>query len=330
MTTRVQIVDFQERIVNLIQSAGLPRNEAQIVFDHLLDSEMSGYSSHGFMRVPKIFKDLKSNSVGDTQIENETPISVLLNGGYKTGLVVAFKAVELALSKVRQVGVGFVGGYNNTGTLGALGYFTRKIAEEGYIGFMAVASEYAMAPWGGKDPILGTNPLSFSFPNNGQPIVIDFSTSAWTYGALKIAMKENRTIPTGVVLDADGNDSTDPNAADYGSQLPIAQHKGYALALAIEILGGLYVGAKAGCQAVEGTDGFLMMAIRTDLFVNSSKYLADIDSLITEIKNSSLRPGYSEILLPGERSNRVRDANANRDYIELSQNLLDEIESLGK
>lgn len=330
MTRRVRITDFKDKVTDLLVSAGLTENEASIVFDHLLDGELAGHPSHGFLRIPKIINDLTSQPIRELTVQKETPISVLIDGGYRTGLVVAFRGVEFALSKAGKTGVGIVGGYNNTGTLGALGYYTRRVADAGYIGFMVVASEYAMAPWGGAEAVLGTNPISFSFPTGRDPIVADLATSVWTYGDLKIAMKENRTIPKGIVLDADGNDSTDPNDADLGSQLPIAQHKGYALALSVEILGGLYVAAKAGYKAVEGTDGFLMMALKTDLFVEAAEYRKNIDLLIAEIKNSSPRPGVDEILVPGERSNRKRLANAKREYLDLPDQILSDIEDLFK
>lgn len=312
----------------LLLNAGLSSAESEIVLNHLLDGELSGHTSHGFLRIPKIINDLKEHQSFDISVEKETDISALVNGGYKTGLLIGVKAVELAIAKASRQGIGIIGGYNNTGTIGSLGYYTRILAENGFIGIMMVASEYAMAPWGGIDAVLGTNPISFSFPNKEKPIVIDFATSVWSYGALKLAMKEGRKVPFGVVIDERGEDSTDPNDADNGSQLPIAQHKGYALALAIEILAGLFVNAKAGNSAVKGTDGFTLIALRPDLFVEKDQYIQSISTLIEEIKGSRLRPGFQRIYLPGEKSDERRLANSKTQEIVLPDEILNDIRSL--
>lgn len=323
--TTIAITEIVSLSTRVLLKAGLTSAEVEVVIGHLLDGELSGHPSHGFLRIPKIVKDLRTHSVTDMLIERETESSILINGGYKTGLIVAEKAVDLALAKASNSGSVTIGGYNNTGTIGSLGYFTKKIAERGYIGIMMVASEYAMAPWGGRDAVLGTNPISFAFPTMDWPIVVDFASSVWSYGALKIAMKEGRSIPLGIVLDEFGADSTDPNDADNGSQLPIAHHKGYALALAIEILAGLFVNAKAGSTAVKGTDGFLMIALPTSLFIPTERYYQNIAALIEEIKSSRLRPGFEEVFLPGQKSHNQRVKMANALEISIPDEILAEI-----
>lgn len=321
---------LQNKVINSLCSAGLSETDAGVVFRHLLDAEISGHSSHGFVRMSKILNDLKVGPLKSVQIEEETASSFKLNGGLNTGIAVAQRAIPTIIEKAGRNGVAVAGGYDVTGTLGQLGYFVEQIAREGFVGFMVVASEYAMAPWGGKSPVLGTNPIAFGFPTNHEPIVIDFASSAWSYGNLKLAMLAGETIPTGIVIDSDGNDSTDPNDADRGSQLPIAGHKGYALALGIEILGGLLVGAKAGYEAVKGTDGFFMMAMKSDLFISKDRYLQNLNALTDEIQRSELRPGVEKIYIPGEKSQgkRAKFHDANTKVLELSDQVYEQIMQL--
>jgi LDH2 family malate/lactate/ureidoglycolate dehydrogenase len=321
---------LRNKAINSLRRAGLSEADADIIFKHLLDAEASGHSSHGFMRMTKILNDLKSNKLKSIRTEEETAASVKLNGGMNTGIVVAQRAIPILMKKAKKQGVAVAGGYNVTGTIGQLGYFVEQIAANGFVGFMVVASEYAMAPWGGRSAVLGTNPIAFGFPTEHRPIVIDLATSAWAYGNLKLAMLAGESIPTGVVIDADGNDSTDPNDADRGSQLPMAGHKGYALALGIEILGGLLVGAKAGYEAVKGTDGFFMMGMKSDLFISKNDYRKRLDALIEEMRKSELRPGVDRIYIPGEKSQskRMRFYDNNSKVLTLSDQVYEQVISL--
>lgn len=330
MARRVRIVEFVKLVAGILQQNGLSHEEASIVIDHLLDGELTEKPSHGFIRIPKIVRDLQKSPPTDIIIENETPISMLLDGGNKTGLIVAMRATNLVIRKAKESGFGIIGGYNITGTVGALGHYTRKIAENDLIGFMVCNSEHAMPPTGGYSLIFGTNPLSISIPASREPIVVDFATSKMTFGDLLLAMKAGRNIPEGIILDKDGNPSTDPNDAWEGPMLPIAKHKGYCLALAIEILSGPLVKAKAGATAVPGSDGFTIAALDPNLFVSIVQFKSQVDSLIEEIKNSRRLPGVDEIFFPGERSNRKRLQNKEKEFLDLPEQVVKDIEALAR
>ena len=168
---------------------GLSSDDAAAVISHLLDGELSGHSSHGFYRIPGIVRVLKNKGAGSLITkERETDVSCLVNGGGRLGLVVAKYSTDLAINKALKNRIGIVGAYNYVGTTGAMGYYTRCVAENNLIGIVMCNSEYAVAPWGGKKAILGTNPISISFPSSNEPIVADLATSAWSYGDLALAM----------------------------------------------------------------------------------------------------------------------------------------------
>ena len=330
MTSRIKVSDLVELASSVLRSYGLEENETSIVLSHLLQSELSGRSSHGFYRLPGIIRILQKNgaSASDILCENETVTSVLLNGGGRLGLVVAQKAIETGIQKAQISKISVVGAYNYVGTTGTMGYYNRQIADNNLIGLVFCNSEYAVAPWGGKQAILGTNPISIGIPTEHEPIVIDLATSAWSYGDLAIAMRENRTIPEGVVLDKDGYPSTDPHDADDGVQLPMAGYKGYALGLAIELLAGPFVRAKAGRKAVMGSDGFTAIILSPELFTSLGEFRSQTDLLVSELKNSPRAPGFAEIYVPGERSFHTYQNNQGLEFVDIPDSVLADLEAL--
>jgi L-2-hydroxycarboxylate dehydrogenase (NAD+) len=314
-----------------LQKNGISHEDSKIIVNHLLDGELSGHASHGFFRIPGIIKAAqKAGATGAIRIEQETPVSCLVDGGKRQGLVTALKGTEIAIEKAKQNKIAIVGGHNYVGTTGAMGYFVRIIADEGLIGFMIANSAEGVSPWGGAEMILGTNPICVGIPRMGNPIVSDLATSNWSYGDLSLAILEERRIPEGVVLDKDGNPSTDPHDADNGSQLPFGGHKGYALGLAVEILAGPFVGAKAGVKAAPGSDGFTIMAVSPALFVPSGLFKQQVNDLIGEIKASKKRPGVKEIYYPGEKSQRARDENRRSEYIDIVDQVIENVRKLAE
>ena len=299
----VQINRLREISMSLLLRGGISNIDAEIVFNHLLDEELLGKHSHGFIRISAILNSIKEFDKTSV-IKNEYPSDFALRivADNTIGLVAAHRAAEQVIATAKNKGFAIVSSVGYKGTTGALGYYGRMIAQEGLIGIVSCTSEYAVAPWGGKEAILGTNPIAIAIPNGEKPIVSDFSTAAMTYGDLMLAVKEGREVPYGVVLDSEGKPSHNPDDANNGCQLPMAEHKGYALGLAVEILAGLFIGAKSGREAVKGSDGIIMVAIKPDLFISKEEYLINLGSLMKEIKSSSLAFGASEIRLPGENS----------------------------
>ena len=328
MRTKVEISEFCELVTEILCKNKLTSFEASIIVEHLLDGELSNKPSHGFIRIPKIVKDLQKNVLSDIKIEKESQNSALLNGGNRTGLIVAQKAVEVAIQKTKEAGISIVGGHSTTGTVGAIGHYTRVIAEQNLVGIMICNSENAIAPTGGYSLLFGTNPITIGIPTLNEPIVIDFATSKMAFGDIMIAIQEGKRLPEGIILDKNGNTTTDPNDAWEGPLLPIAAHKGYGLALAIELLAGPLVRAKAGATAVPGSDGFTIIAIDPKIFVGIDDFKLQVDSMLKEIKNSNRLPSVDEIYIPGERSNRQRKKNKNATSINLPEKLVSDIKQL--
>lgn len=318
-----EIVELSKRI---LLKYGLTDSDADIVISHLLEEELLEKKSHGFYRLPSIVRLLQSNnSFADIEIDIAQPNCTRINGNSNLGLVVAQKACEISIKNSEKHSLTLTVATNYAGTTGAMGYFARQIANNGYISIILCNSEYAVAPWGGKDPIFGTNPIAFGIPTDNQPIVVDFATSAKSYGELMLAVSAGMKVKEGVVLDKDGNASTDPNDANNGCQLPMAEHKGYGLGLIIEILAGIFIGAKAGKDAVLGSDGFVIITLQPDIFVSKSLFYNNLNSLIAEIKNSSVAPGFDSIRIPGENAMDKINTNLEKGEISIDNNTYETI-----
>jgi len=309
----VKIDTLRQLCIRPLISAGLSKLDANAVFCHLLEEELLGKHSHGFIRMPSILKAVQSFTGESKVVAEETATFASRMIFHNTlGLVAASKVTERTIEIAKTNGISMVAGIGYTGTTGALGYYGRMIAAQNLIGVICCSSEYAVAPWGGKDAILGTNPIAIAITNGDSPIISDFATAAMTYGDLMLAVKEKRKVPYGVVLDSNGNPSHNPEDANNGSQLPMAQHKGYALGLAVEVLAGLFIGAKAGKEAVRGSDGILMIAFKPELFIPEEEYRSHLNALITEIKSSSLAQNSKGIRIPGENSvKKINDGFVN-------------------
>lgn len=314
----------------ILRQHGLRKEDADVIVAHFLDAELAGRPSHGFQRVTGVLRNVReAGTLGEEMVlEYERPSSVRVNGAQRVGLVVGQKVLETAVELSGKQGLTAVAGYNYLGNTGIIGYYTRQLALADRIGIMVANSPNVIAPWGGTTPLFGTNPISFAFPTQRGPIVIDLSTTKWSYGDILLAIKEGRSLPDGIVLDKEGRPSNDPTDAKAGSMLPFGEHKGYALALAIELLAGPLVGAKAGAKSPLGEMGFLILAIDPGLFGSIAGFKKQASDLIAQIKASPLQPDVAELFYPGERGQRSRDANLRRGQVDVPAEVLAELRAL--
>ena len=302
--------------------AGLSPDHARIVAEHLIAANLRGVDSHGVIRIPYYLEGLERGYVkprSEIKILNETALSVLLDGGDLLGIIVATKATDLAIGKARSSKVSLVGA-RRLGHVGMLAYYTRKIAEEGFIGFACANCPPRVAPWGGAERIFGTNPISVGIPvNGGNPIVIDMATSAIAAFKINVALRQGKSIPPNSALTRDGKPTRDPREALEGVLLPFGGHKGYAIGLLVEVLSSAFIGGLMSWKTIDHAStqgGFLVAAVDPEVFRTREEYSSDIREIIKKVKSCRVAEGFSEILLPGEPEDRTYEVRL-RDGIPL-------------
>jgi LDH2 family malate/lactate/ureidoglycolate dehydrogenase len=319
---------LRERVAALYRAVGLPEEHAALVADTLVRADMGGHSSHGVMRAPwyldRVRNGVMKPVTDSVQVVDSGAIAVV-DGREGVGQVIARDAMLDAVARAKRHGVGVVS-VRNSNHHGALGYFTRLAAQAGCIGMLAANGGPAMAPWGGKRMAVGTNPWSIAAPaGRYPPMMLDIANTVVARGKLFLARQKGAPIPDHWALDAEGRRTTDPLAALAGVILPMAEHKGYAIALMMDVLAGVLSGSGilTEVNSPYKTDkpsrcGHFFLALDIDAFGPRPIFEARMEQVITEVKAVPLAPGFDEILYPGELEAR-NEARHARDGLELPQ-----------
>lgn len=322
----------------LFESLGVPADEASILADTLVEADLTGIESHGVSRVAGYLQKLRANGARknlELTLKTESPGIAVYDANNSMGAVAAYRAMEIAIAKAKQVGIAFVSVLNSN-HYGMAGYFAKMAAAENMIGYTATNSLAQMAPWGGTKPFFGTNPFAVAIPAGDQmPIVADMATSVVARGKIILASKKNQPIPLGWAQTQDGQETTDSKAALLGTVLPFAGPKGYAIATLIEAMTGVLTGSAVGpeVKGIASVDApsrvsHFFIAIDLAAFGVVDEYKARVDRMILDIKAMPKAAGIAEIYLPGEIEAKRRQQRL-ADGIPLEQVILDELMAEG-
>ncbi len=296
--------------------------DSAIIADILLEAELRGRKTHGYIRLPGIKNRYNQGQQTEIQIDKEAGQSIHINGGNQPGYLVAYHAMELAIARAKQVGFCIVG-VNNTSHCGMAGYYVDMARKADIIGLLFADCLPRITPEGGTEAVLGTNPIAIGIPSNTVPIVFDMSTAAITNGDLLVAMREEISIPEGMAFNSDGQPTTDAEEALKGSVRPFGGHKGFGLALITQILAGALVNAST--IPLPGTNyGILIIVLDPSIFVPLEQFKREVDSLITRIKANRREAGIKEILIPGERAYREREMSL-KSGIDLDDTVINQL-----
>jgi len=325
-------------VQRIFVAAGLPKADAAVVADNLLQADLRGHSSHGISRVRVYCNRIRDGFVATApaiKVINETPAAFHLDGGHGMGAVVADRAMRMCMEKARTSGIAMCSVRAGT-HFGIASYYTMQAAAEDMIGYACSNAPATMAPWGGITPMLGTNPFSMSVPAGKHcPLVFDSASSIVARGKINLAEIEDRPIPLGWAIDQLGHPTTDATEALKGSVLPFGEHKGYGIALMIDILSGILSGAGYGshlgplwnnAESYQNL-GFFLLAIDIASFRAIEEFKSQIDQMIDEIKASKPAPQVDEILVPGEIEFRNEEYNR-KHGIAVGSGVLHDLESL--
>jgi len=304
LETRVSISEAEQLVKNAFLKNGVKEDIAASVSTALVAAEAEGQVGHGFSRVKDYIAQVKSKKINvdaKIKIEHPKPTSLSIDADYGF----AYPALDQAISEgalvAKEYGSAVVSIFNSH-HCGALSIQVEKIANHGLIGLMMANTPKAIAPWGGKEPFFGTNPIAFAVPRIAKdPLVIDLSLSKVARGKIMHAKKVNTKIPEGWALDNSGKPTTDPDQALKGSMLPIGEAKGSALALMVEILAATFSGGRPSNEASSfldpdgdppGVGQFLMFI---DPGKDKGSFFNHLEKLLVNIEE------IDGVRLPGDR-----------------------------
>ena len=312
-----------------MRGAGFDAEEAGILTDHVLDAALCGYEYSG---LPKLLNVIDEPRFGKPRqpvsVMKESGATALLDGGNNNGMIAGYRTAEETIRRAEAHGLAIVS-MGNTSMTGRSAYYCEMIARAGFVVIHTVASPPSVAPFGGARPALGTNPIAFGFPTEGDPLVIDMGTSAFMGTDLQFRARIGTPIPEGVALGPNGHPTTDARVARQGTLLPFGGpeggYKGFGLALAMDALGAL-----AAPTRPEGDiGGYMFMAFKPDLFLSADDYRHEVSKRIETIKATPRREGVDEIRIPGERSYNTR-ARFLVEGIEIERKIYDALARLAE
>lgn len=301
-------------VTQILEALTVPSDIAEDVAMHLLESDCSDVESHGVWRIHQYTKYYQSGYLkaeGRPELKQNPKGAWLVEGHGGIGIPAMNMAIRNVVSRAKDTGMAAIA-IQNAGHTGRLGSYAEYAAEHGclavIIGGGGRKDWRLVAPYGGKKALMSTNPYAIGIPGGKEgPVVADFATSAaaagWVYGA-KIA---GATLPEGILIDKDGNPATDPEAYfNGGAILPAGGAKGYALAVAAEMI------AEAMLGPVTVECNWLILALDCSLYQTPTTFQTIAEDILLELRECPPAKGFDQVLVPGERESRARKTNQNK------------------
>jgi LDH2 family malate/lactate/ureidoglycolate dehydrogenase len=302
----------------VFRACGLTDADAAIVADALVEADLTGSDAHGMFRLAQYARALREGRVNprpDLRLIRGGPATAVVDGDNGMGHLVMTFAAEQAVAIARETGVAWVGS-RNSNHAGAAGVYAAIPLAHRMIGiYGAASSANHMAPWGGAEPLMGTNPIAVAIPAGEEaPIILDIATSVASFGTVREHALQGLPIPEGWVIDRAGMPITDARRATQGTLLPIGSHKGSGLSLMIGILAGVLNGAAFGRDVRDfrtdatraGNTGQFVIALDVARFMPLATFTAEIDRHARDFRASTPLPGIDAVRLPGEERRRRR------------------------
>ena len=313
---------------NIFQGAGVSAEEAEIVSRHCIDANLAGHDSHGILRVKTYCDRIDKGHIipgAKIEIEKETATTLVVNGNWGFGFTVTEMVTKKLIEKAKSQNVA-VGTIHYQGHIGRLADYPLMAIEHGMIAMITADSGRSpkrVAPFGGIEPKLGTNPICMAIPSNLEaPFYFDMATCAGAAGKLEVAEARGEHVPEGWLIDKHGNPTTDPaTVKDGGAIRPMGGnegYKGYALAAMVEILSGLLTGLGFGVEPTgKHNDGCFIAIYKVEAFRDLNTFKSEVTEFAEYLKATKPATGVEEVLYPGEIEHKRRtDRLANGIYVE--------------
>lgn len=328
----VPMDDLRQLVERAFVNAGAGKGMAAAAAAALVQADAAGLASHGVSRVPLYAAHLKigrTDGAAVPRVVRERKGACLVDAACGMAYEACALAVREAIARAREYGVAFAG-VTNSNHFGAAALHLRPVADAGLVGLAFGNSPAAIAPWGGRTPLFGTNPIAAVFPRRaGAALTIDLSLSEVARGKIMVAKQQGKPIPEGWALDKEGRATTDAAAALEGSMMPAGGVKGAMLALMVELLCCALTGAAMGFEAdsffvAEGNRpriGQAFLVVDPDALAGRDVYLERVETLIGKMLEDD------GVRLPGARRDALVE-KARRDGIAVPDALYEQIRAL--
>ncbi len=334
---------------------GVAKEDAEITSDVLVAADLRGVDSHGVARLQRYVNGIRSSMMrpdAKPHVVHETPTTATIDGDGGLGQPAAYSAMQLAIHKAEQIGAGFVA-VRNSNHYGIAGYYAMMALEKDMIGISSTNAAVLVVPTFGRNAMLGTNPIAVAAPaSQERPFVLDMATSVVPRGKLEVYNRLGKTLPDGWATDETGRGTNDParvlkNLVERagGGLLPLggegelhSGHKGYGLALLVDILSAVLPGAayanlvypkSADGKPLPSEIGHFFGALRIDGFRPADEFKADMDDLMRRLKNSPKAEGADRIYIHGEKEFETQEERQAQG-IPLHPTVLDTLRSIGQ
>ena len=337
---RIAPDELRTLVTRIFAAAGAAPDIAAEVADHLVLSNLSGHDSHGVIRVPWYVEHIRTGVLDPKarpRLVSETEAAALVSGEWGFGHPAARVAIDLAVNRAKERGLGAAGLIRAT-HLGRLGTYTERAAGRGCVAMMwlgGLSTERASVPHGGARALYGTNPVSFAFPaGEDGPALLDYATTRIAGGKIMVAKDRGVPLEPGSLVDRDGNPSTDPDVFfEGGAILPFGEHKGYALAFFSQLLGQSLTGADqtGGERPGSGTfsrSGAFFLAVDPGLFRPAAEVREAAAAFVRAARAVPPAPGFDRVRAPGDPELEARRERARE--LTLPAATMEAIEATGR
>ena len=301
----------------IVRAAGSHPAEAEKVAAQLVEANLRGHDSHGVSLLPDYVRNVRAGTLKPNQsavLVKETDTLAVIDGHHGYGQVIGEQAMDIGIAKAKAAGVAMVA-IRRTHHLGRIGHWAEQCCAAGLasIHFTSVASNAAVAPWGGSDARLGTNPFTCGVPVEGdEPIILDMATSRLPVGKIRVAHSKGQPIVEGALIDAQGRPTTDPGVfyrPPRGTLLPFGEHKGYALSLIVELFAGALTGGgtiSLGEKAPKGIVNNMFSIVIDPAAIGTPRAFYDEVAAMARWAKASPAAGADPVMVPGDPERRAR------------------------
>lgn len=323
---KIKINELKDMCMTILKEKELDDSQAQQIFNEYLDGEMRGRECHGFQAFPKFGAKLVGSEQKPKVIREEDNL-FYIDGKKNLGQLVCNEYVPKLIQKAKDKNIAIMGIKNMHSYL-MPGTYARMAAKNNLVGFIFNYGGWKrIAPTGSIDPFFGTNPIAIGIPGKNFPIVVDMATSNIAMMKIRLTEKLGQEIPKGRAIDKDGEPTTNPTEAMDGALFPFGGYKGSALALSVELLTKTMFNIDIH-DKTKANRGFFFAFFNPSVFQPIDQFKEGVSKLANEIKSSRKATGVDEIFLPGERSEKIKQENMKKDFLNIDEKIINDIKNL--